>query len=398
MTTTMVLAALSCAAWLYLALGRGGFWLCRQVEQRMDASVSAPATSGAWPSVTVIVPARNEVELVGTTVSSLLAQRYPGKLAVIVIDDHSDDGTSAAAMDAAVRLGQSEQLTVLSAPPLPPGWSGKLWAVGHGVVHAERCVQMPDYLLLTDADISYEPDALAGLVAGAVENGWVLSSLMVKLRCRSLAEQAFIPAFVFFFQMIYPFAWVNRPSHRTAAAAGGCMLVSRRALAEAGGIESIRGHIIDDCALGSLMKQVGPIHLALGETVESLRACPSVRSIRQMVVRTAYAQLDYSPWQLAGVIPAMLLVFIAPVVNGIGGEGWTRVLALLAWLLMTFLFVPTVRRYGVSALYALALPAIALVYLFFTIESAVLHWIGRGGQWKGRSQAHAAALSKAGRS
>ncbi len=397
MTTTLVLAALSCGAWLYLALGRGGFWLCRQVEQRTDAPVRVLTASGGWPSVTVIIPARNEVELVGTTVGSLLEQRYPGKLNVIVVDDHSEDGTSLAAMDAAVRLRQSERLTVLSAPSLPPGWSGKLWAVAHGIAHAESGPETPDYLLLTDADIRYEHDALARLVAGAAEQGWVLSSLMVKLHCRSFAEWAFIPAFVFFFQMIYPFAWVNRTNRRTAAAAGGCMLVSRRALAEAGGIESIRGRIIDDCALGGLMKRIGPIHLALGETVQSLRACPSVRSIRQMVVRTAFAQLDYSPWQLAGVVPAMLLVFIIPVAVGIAGEGWPRVLALLAWSLMTFLFVPTVRRYGVSVLWAVALPAIALVYLCFTIESAVLYRLGRGGHWKGRSQAHAAELLKAGR-
>ena len=347
-----------------------------------------------WPRLTVVIPARNEAELVGACVGSLLAQRYPGELDVIVVDDHSDDGTVAEARRAAEAAGQAGRLTVIAAPPLPSGWTGKCWAQAQGIAHAEAAPRPSEYLLLTDADIRYEDDAVAALVSAAVEQGPVLSSLMVKLRCTSVAERALIPAFVFFFQMIYPFAWVNRPQRRLAAAAGGCMLVRRQALAEAGGIAAIRSEIIDDCALGARLKRVGPIHLALGERVQSLRASPSIDAIRRMVVRSAYAQLGYSLWRLCGVVLAMLVVFIVPVAAAVAGSGAARWLGVAAWLLMAMLFLPIARRYRVSPLSGLGLPAIAAVYLVFTVESATRHALGRGGEWKGRAQAHAAETSR----
>ena len=394
--TALILAALAAAAWLYLAVARGGFWRGREDDRAMHEALHALPTGFVWPRLTAVIPARNEAELVGSCVGSLLAQGYPGGLDVIVVDDHSDDGTAVEAMRAAEAAGQAARLTVIAAPPLPAGWTGKCWAQAQGVAHAEAARQPADYLLLTDADIRYEADAVAALVSAAVEKGLVLSSLMVKLRCASSAERVFIPAFVFFFQMIYPFAWVNQANRRTAAAAGGCMLVRRQALADAGGIAAIRGEIIDDCALGARLKRIGPVHLALGERVRSLRDSPSLAPIRRMVVRSAYAQLGYSVWRLGGVVLAMLVVFIVPVAAVVAGSGATRWLGFAAWLLMGGLFAPIARRYGVSTLSGLALPAIAAIYLVFTVESAIRHRLGRGGEWKGRAQAHAAEALPAG--
>ena len=392
--TGLSIAALACAVWVYLALGRGGFWRARQDDRAMydalpDTQHEARAAT-SWPRVVAVIPARNEAELVSTTVGSLLAQRYAGEFSIIVVDDQSEDGTAAAASRAANDAGFAKRLTVLASPPLPEGWTGKLWAIAQGVAYAETLPDSPEFLLLTDADIRYAPDAVAALVFSAVENDSDLSSLMVKLRCESFAERAFIPAFVFFFQMLYPFAWVNQPNRRTAAAAGGCMLVRRLALREAGGIASIRGELIDDCALARRLKSRGPIRLALGERVQSLRAYPSVREIRRMVVRSAYAQLRFSPWRLVVIALAMLMVFVAPVLLTFAGHGWTRALALAAWGLMAVLFAPMQKRYRLPVWWGVALPAIALAYLAFTVESAYQHFRGRGGMWKGR--AHGATV------
>lgn len=381
------LAAVVLAIWIYLAVGRGGFWLGRENDRAMHDVLAARPPS-TWPRVVAIVPARNEAELIGTTVASLLAQRYDGELSVIVVDDHSDDGTAAVARAAARDAGAEARLTVVSAPPLPRGWTGKLWALATGVAAVDAGVassqELPRYLLLTDADIRYGHDAIGALVSFAVDRRSVLTSLMVALRCDSFAERALIPAFVLFFQMLYPFAWVNRPQKRTAAAAGGCVLLERQALVAAGGIASIRGALIDDCALARRMKPHGPIHLALGERVASMRAYDRYAEIRRMVVRSAYAQLGFSVWRLAFVVAAMLAVFVSPVVLAIGASGWTRAMAVAAWLVMSILFVPTLARYRVGRWAALALPAIAAIYLGFTIESAWQHWRGRGGLWKGR--------------
>ncbi len=388
----LTLAALACATWVYLAFGRGEFWRALQDDSAMHEALrelqrdtltrAGPATS--WPRVVAIIPARNEAELIATTVESLLAQRYAGEFSIVVVDDHSEDETAAIATGSAKDAGLSKRLTVLASPPLPAGWTGKLWATAQGVAHAENLAEPPLFLLFTDADIRYEPDAVAALVFSAVEKELVLSSLMVKLRCESLAERMSIPAFVFFFQMLYPFAWVNQKNRRTAAAAGGCMLVRRESLREAGGIASIRNELIDDCALARRLKPHGPIHLVLGEHVQSLRAYPSLHDIRRMVARSAYAQLRFSPWRLAMVVLAMLVIFIAPVALAVAGEGWARALALTAWGSMALLFVPMLQRCRASSWWALALPAIAAAYLAFTIESAFQHFRGRGGVWKGR--------------
>ena len=392
---SLLVAAAGAGAWSYLATARGGFWLGRESDRAMGDALGGVPPGFAWPSVTAVVPARNEAAFVGDTVGSLLGHDYPGRLHVVVVDDHSDDGTADVARRAAEAVSAAGRLTVISAPELPHGWTGKLWAVAQGVNLANGNGEAPpsDYVLLTDGDVRYEPGALSALVWNAVDTGCVLSSLMVELNCRSLAERAFIPAFVFFFQMIYPFAWVNDPGHRTAAAAGGCMLVRRETLADAGGIGAIRSDLIDDCALGRRLKRLGPIRLALGESVRSLRSSPSLAAIRHMVVRTAYAQLHRSAWLLAFVVLAMLAVFVAPVILSVVAEGPTRWLAAFAWLAMAVLFVPIARRYRVSPLWGAALPAIASMYLLFTIESAIQHWRGRGGAWKGRSQGHASDTS-----
>jgi hopene-associated glycosyltransferase HpnB len=364
-------------------VGRGGFWRGRENDRAMHDALSA-RVGGEWPSVVAVIPARNEAALVGTTVASLLGQRYPGDLSAVVVDDHSDDGTADVARRAAEEAGAGDRLTVLAAPPLPREWTGRLWALAQGVAHCNGRERPPTYLLLTDADIRYDDGAVAALVSSAVDRRWSMSSLMVSLRCESVAERALIPAFVFFFQMLYPFAWVNEPHRRTAAAAGGCVLLDRSTLEAAGGLASIRDALIDDCALARQIKPRGAIHLALGETVRSLRVYERYADIRRMVVRSAYAQLRFSPWRLAFVVAAMLLVFVAPVVLVFAARGAGQALGFATWLLMGFLFMPMLKRYRVPRWAAFALPAIATVYLAFTVESAWQHGRGRGGLWKGR--------------
>src|SRR5208283_4887082 len=266
-----------CGIWVYLLAARGGFW---RAAQRDDAWLPGTDDERSWPTVVAVMPARDEATVIAATVASLQRQDYRGRFSLIVIDDHSSDGTAVTAARAAAAANAADRLTVLSAPSLPEGWSGKLWAVQQGVRHAACAPQPPDYLLLTDADIAYAPNALSGLVRHSLRHGLVLNSLMARLHCQTLAERALIPAFIYFFQMLYPFAWVNRPERRTAAAAGGCMLVARRALQQAGGIEAIRGELIDDCALARLLKAHGPIWLGLSERVRSVRANASFAAIR----------------------------------------------------------------------------------------------------------------------
>ncbi len=381
MSWDLALACLALAAWGYLLLFRGGFWLCPERDDRDLAK----APDGPWPSVAAIIPARNEADMLPKSLASLLAQDYPGAFSIIVVDDESDDGTADAARNAAA--GSSRAVEVLAGKPRPPGWTGKVWAMQQGVEHVAGLAQPPEYILFTDADIGYAPDALRCLVARARAGGLVLASLMAKLNCTSLAERALIPAFIFFFQMLYPFRWVAEPSNPTAAAAGGCMLVERRALAHAGGIGAIRGALIDDCALAAVMKREGPIWLGLTERVTSLRPYPHVSDIRRMVARSAYAQLRYSPLLLAGTVVAMGLTYIAPPVIALFGGPPAQGIAAAAWGLMALAFQPTLRLYGLSPIWGAALPLIALAYLAFTLDSAYQHGRGRGGMWKGRAQA-----------
>jgi len=381
-----LIASMVLAIWLYLLAARGGFWLARQRDD--DGPAWAGAADGSWPAVAVIVPARDEAACVAETIASLIRQNYSGLLHVILVDDQSRDGTALVAREAAAALGAADRLTVVPGRALPAGWTGKLWAQQQGVELAETLPLKPDYVLFTDADIVYEPDVLTSLVARAQTGGLVLTSLMVKLRCESFAERLFIPAFIFFFQMLYPFAWVNDPRRATAAAAGGCMLVRRDVLREAGGMAAIKSALIDDCALGKNLKAFGPIWLGLTERVHSIRAYPAVADIRRMVARTAYAQLRYSPLLLAATVVGLALTYLAPVALTFFADGLAQYLGLVTWLMMAFAFKPTLRLYRLSALWGLALPATAAVYMAFTLDSAYQHARGRGGMWKGRAQAN----------
>ena len=386
-----IIAAIVLAIWLYLVAARGGFW--RAAERDDDAALAAaPAPMTQWPAVTAVVPARDEAETVGETISALLRQDYRGPLSVILVDDQSRDATARLAREAAAALGAGARLKVISGRPLPAGWTGKLWAQSQGVECAGNAANPPDYLLLTDADIVFTPGALASLVARAEKNGLVLNSLMVKLRCKSFAERMFVPAFVFFFQMLYPFAWVDDPRRATAAAAGGCMLVRRDALGAAGGLAAIRGALIDDCALAKLLKAHGPIALALTDRAHSVRGYPVLGDIRRMVARTAYAQLRYSPLLLAGTVFGLALTYLAPVALTLFADGFAQFAGIFAWALMANAFRPIRRFYGVSRLrswlWAATLPAIAAMYMAFTLDSAYQHARGRGGMWKGRAQAN----------
>jgi hopene-associated glycosyltransferase HpnB len=374
------------AIWLYLLAGRGGFWLGRQRDHEVGAG-SAP-----WPAVAAVIPARDEAESVGKTIASLLQQNYPGEFRVILVDDQSRDSTAEVARSTAAVLGAADRLTVLPGRTPPTGWTGKLWAQQQGIELAEIAPQSPAYLLLTDADIVYAQDALTPLVVQAQTNGYALISLMAKLRCESLAERMFVPAFIFFFQMLYPFAWANDPRRSTAAAAGGCMLVRCEVLRQAGGMAAIRGALIDDCALAKRLKADAPIWIGLTERVHSIRTYPAVADIRRMVARTAYAQLNYSPLLLAGTVFGLAITYFVPVALALFASGVAQVLGVLAWLAMAIAFQPTLRFYRVSPAWGLALPAIAAIYMAFTIDSAYQHARGRGGMWKGRAQANVSEL------
>lgn len=377
--TVSLVAYLALAIWLYLLTAHGGFWLGRERDDR-----DAPPEPTAWPTVVAVVPARDEADVVAASVGSLLAQDYRGEFRVVLADDESSDGTADIARAEAARQGRAERLTILRSQTLPPGWTGKLWAVSQGVALAGEA---PDYLLLTDADIAHDPDNLSALVARAEAGRLTLTSLMAELHCKTFAERLLIPTFIFFFQMLYPFGLVNRPASPTAAAAGGCMLVRRDALAAAGGVQAIRAALIDDCAMGAAMKRQGPIWLGLTHRARSLRPFPTVGSIRRMVARSAYAQLNYSPLLLLGTLAGLALTYVAPPLIAIFGQGSARIAAGIAWLAMALAFQPTLRFYRRSPLWGFALPAIAALYAGFTLDSAVQFARGRGGMWKGRAQA-----------
>jgi hopene-associated glycosyltransferase HpnB len=383
----VVLFGLSCLSlliWCVLVFARGGFWRAR------PAAPLASAPRDAWPAVAAVVPARNEADVIAQAVGTLLAQAYPGPFHVIVVDDHSTDGTADAARAAALALQCPERLTVLGAKPLPPGWSGKVWAQSQGI-EAVRTLGLPaDFLLLTDADIGHPTDAVTQLVARADAEQRDLVSLMVRLRCDSFWEKALIPAFVFFFAKLYPFSWVNNPRNKTAAAAGGCMLVRRTALEEAGGIESIRAELIDDCSLAARIKHRGegrhPIRLDVAARSVSLRPYDNWREIWNMIARTAFTQLHYSGWLLAGTLAGMAIIYLIPPVAALalGPHGLP---AWLAWAAMCCAYAPMLRYYGRSPLWAPFLPLVALFYVGATFASAVRYWRGKGGQWKARVQA-----------
>jgi hopene-associated glycosyltransferase HpnB len=378
----LIIAALAFAIWVYLLLGRGEFWR----TPKFDDLAPAPGFM-AWPSIAVVVPARDEAAGVGDNVRSILSQPYPGNLSLILVDDQSNDGTPEIARAAAAGIGASDRLTVLSGQPLPQGWTGKLWAVKQGLSQVEERATQPDYVLLTDADIVYSGDVLMRLVARAQNEQLAMTSIMAKLRCESFAEKYLIPAFIFFFEMLYPFAWVRNRKRATGAAAGGCILARWDALKNAGGIDAIRGSLIDDCALGMRLKTQGPVWLGFSQDVISIRASDTVTDVGRMISRSAYAQLRYSVAILGGTVTGMVLIYLMPVLIALFGHGLARVFAAVSWLLMALAFQPTLRYYRQSALWGLALPAIAVAYMVFTVNSALQHFQGRGGMWKGRAQA-----------
>jgi hopene-associated glycosyltransferase HpnB len=387
-----IASVLSLGIWVYLLLARGRFWLC---EERADARQPFPGEAGVedaprlWPSVTAVVPARDEAATISRSLGSLLRQDYAGLFLVVLVDDQSSDHTSAIACATAEGLAATSRLAVVAGTNVPAGWTGKLWAMRQGLAAAENTPSPPEFVLFTDADIAYEPQALRRLVAITLARGSVLTSLMVKLRCESLAEHVLVPAFIFFFQKLYPFAWVNDPARATAAAAGGCMLVRREALKSAGGLEAVRGALIDDCALGALMKKRGPIWLGLTQEAHSLRAYPAFGDIRRMVVRSAFAELRYSTLRLFGTMTGMALIYLAPPLTALLAHGAAQATGAVVWAMMALAFAPTLRFYARPVWLGLALPVIAALYMGFTIQSAWQYWHGRGGLWKGRFQASA---------
>jgi hopene-associated glycosyltransferase HpnB len=357
--------------WLYLLFGRGMFWMTRERDDR-----DAPLPD-VWPGVVAIVPARDEADVIARSIGSLVAQDYKGSFKIVLVDDQSNDGTADTA-----RALNGDRLTAMTGVPRPAGWTGKLWAVKQGIEAAGT----PDYLWLTDADIAHTANNLSKLVARAEAGKLVLTTLMAKLHCGNAAERLLIPAFVFFFDMLYPFARVNDPRNKTAAAAGGCMLIRREALERAGGIGAIKGEIIDDCAMGRLMKAQGPVWLGLTDRCVSLRPY-SFGDIRKMVSRSAYAQLGYSPLRLVGTVIGMILVYVAVPFVAVFAQGPAQLAALAAWAAMVIAFAPMLRFYRLSPIVGLAMPLIGLLYGLFTLDSAIQHWRGRGGMWKGRAQA-----------
>jgi hopene-associated glycosyltransferase HpnB len=373
-----LIACLPLAIWVCLLLGRGGFWLARERDDRAQ-----PAEPLVWPAVTAVVPARDEADVIARSIGSLLAQDYPGPFQVVLVDDDSSDGTGRLARG----LPNSKALTVVQGAPLPAGWTGKLWAMKQGVEAAADGERSAKYLLLTDADIAHAADNLRRLVARAEADGLVLTSLMAKLSCANAAERMLVPAFVYFFAMVYPFAKVNDPRSRVAGAAGGCMLARADALAAAGGIAAIRTALIDDCTLGALMKAHGPIWLGLTERARSIRPYATIGQIGRMISRSAYAQLDYSPLILVGAVLGMVLTFLAAPMVAIVVPGVWRWAGVAAWALMALSFQPMLRFYRRSPVWGLALPVIGALYTLFTLQSAIDVWRGRGGAWKGRVQA-----------
>jgi hopene-associated glycosyltransferase HpnB len=378
-----VIAGLALAIWVYLLLGRGGYWLCRERDE------GEPVAPPHWPRVTAVIPARNEADCIADSIGSLARQDYPGAFSVVLVDDESDDGTATVARGVVESLGSDRAFKLVASRGLAAGWTGKLWAVHQGIEAASALPEPPDYLLLTDADIVHEPDSVRALVARAEDGSFVLTSLMAKLRCESFPERSHVPGFVYFFQMLFPFAWVNDPDRTTAAAAGGCMLVRADVLRQVGGIQSIRGALIDDCSLGQKLKAAGPIWLGLTDRVRSIRRYDGWDDVRAMVSRSAYAQLNYSPLLLLGTTLGMALTFLAAPLLMAFGDGFARAAGAATWVLIALSFQPMLRFYRVSPLWGLALPAIALAYMVYTLDSAYRYARGQGGHWKGRVQANA---------
>ena len=383
--TMTILAALAILAWLVLIFGRGWFW---RADQRLPALAEPPSH---WPEVVAIIPARNEARTIGAALESHAGTSYPGRFTVILVDDGSTDGTAGIARTLA--QASPRPIHLLAAPPLEPGWTGKLWALETGVRAAADLAPEARYFLLTDADISHAPDTLARLVARAEVLDLALVSLMARLDARGFWAALLIPAFVFFFQMLYPYRWINDTARDTAGAAGGCILVRRDALEGIGGLAAIRDALIDDCALAARIKHGPPrraiwLGLAQSEAV-SLRDNRTLGSIWTMVARNAFTQIRRSALLLAGSMLALVVTYLAGPLAVLGlalhGDSLTATLGAVAWMLSGLAYLPTIRLYGLAPWKALGLPLAALFYGAMTLSSAVAHWRGRGGAWKGRT-------------
>jgi hopene-associated glycosyltransferase HpnB len=396
--TANVLGIIALGIWLHLFLGRGWFWRVG----KLDADREPGEALGEWPRVEAVVPARNEEETIEQAVVGLVKQDYPGAFSVVIVDDHSEDATASVAQQVADESGAGARLRIVSASALAAGWTGKLWALKEGVsnagathsgassagVQAATSEAPTTYYWFTDADVDHAPDALRRLVVRAERDKLDLASLMVLLQAKTLPERALIPAFLYFFLMLYPPKWIADEELGTAGAAGGCILLRREALARIGGLEAIRGEVIDDCALAKAVKlSGGKVWMGLTRKSTSLRAYGSFGEIRDLIARTAFTQLRYSAVLLAGTLAGMLLTYVAPLVLLSAHDSTARLLGFSAWLLMSVSFLSTVRFYRLSIVWAPLLPLIAVFYTYATWLSAVRYWMGKGGLWKGRAQA-----------
>ena len=383
-TLLSLLAFAALLGWVWLAVFRGGFWLC---DQRLGRDAD---TARAWPEIVAVIPARDEAETIARSVRSLVEQAYPGGLTVVVVDDESRDGTA----DLARQASDPGAVDVVSGAPLALGWAGKVWAMHQGIARAAELAPGARYVLLTDADIAHGPDSLLQLVAKAEKEALDLVSLMVRLRCDRFWERWLISAFVFFFQKLYPFSWVNRAVNRgdnqgRAAAAGGCMLVRRTALERIGGIAAIRDRVIDDCALAAEIAKGGRIWLGLAETSRSIRGYDGLSGIWNMVARTAFVQLNHSVLLLAGTVVGMAFLYLVPpvalIAGGLSVDRGAMAFGAAGWALMTALYLPMLQYSALGAWRAPLLPLVACLYSTMTVSSALRHYGGRGTAWKGRS-------------
>jgi hopene-associated glycosyltransferase HpnB len=378
----MLIAAgvLSLLIWVYLVFARGGFW-------RIYPAAPAPDVNISPVQIAVIIPARDEADVVDHAVRSLLQQTGGHQIHIFLIDDASTDGTAQAARSAAIAQGQAQNLTILDGSPLPPGWSGKLWAMQQGIEQAEKTA--PDYFLFTDADIEHAPDSVATLVSIAQAGPYDMASFMVKLHCQSVAEKLLIPAFVYFFFKLYPPAWIANPRRSEAGAAGGCILICPAALEKAGGIAAIRQEVIDDCSLAARVKgNGGRLWLGASATTRSIRPYDGFSGIGQMISRSAFNQLRHSNFLLLVSIIGMAVTYLLPLtlVFAVHRSAPAALLGGIAWLLMVLSYWPVLRLYRLNPLWALALPVAAVFYVGATFHSAWKYWMGRGGEWKGRIQ------------
>jgi len=377
-----VLTAIACIPlliWLYLVLGRSGFW---RVSRKLPPGDKSQQPRG---TVVAVIPARNEAAGVARAVTSLLQQDFPALLRVVVVDDNSDDGTAELARGAAAKLGRESQLTLLQGHPVPAGWTGKMWAVAQGVAEAQKL--NPDYLLLSDADVEHAQGNLTELMQVTDSGGYDLTSYMVKLSCQTTPEKLLIPAFVFFFFLLYPPAAIGSPRTKIAGAAGGCMLIRTAALEQSGGITRIRSEVIDDCALAKAVKlSGGRLWLGLTSQTRSLRTYVTFGEMEHMIARTAFNQLRHSWLLLAGTCLALTVTYLLPIALLFTGHLIPALLGAAAWALMTIAYAPMVDFYGRSVLWSLTLPLAATFYMAATVDSAIHYARGRGGQWKGRSQ------------